>query len=609
MKSFRFTRLLLALCLLIPILALPFCADRYASIKLAVFLFGSTILLFGLLRQRELLHILPRSIKLFLIFFLVTQLFQTLRQSNLGTAFLGEHGQSESFLVQAGFIIFFLSSFIFFDADKNFTKLRQVLIISVYILFIFGIYQYYCKDPFNHEIVTRISSLMGDPNSLGFFLLLALPMLYYEYLTSGSWSYLALGSSFLGIITLFLTYSRASWLGFLVINLIIILNWIRQKPKKILILGSIIGLALFTGQILTKLQPYSHSDYNLPARLNSVTQGNDSGRALLWSTAWKIFVTKPLIGDGLGSFQDNFHLFQTKATVTHWGVARELRQVHNELLHYLATQGLLGFTAYLGLILIIIIHAKPWQLKNSKQNKKSTLLAAVIAYLIVMQFAYPLLHYSFLFWIYLGILLQLEFPIQKNQSTLPPLTFTKKIFVSLGLIIATALSLQIIAADYYFQLSYLKSQQHKYYAAATKNYLAIKIAPWNYFYRYRYGLTLIRCGRNRKYTEPEKSAQYFKAAEAVFLDLKKTNPKRYQIPLMLGKVAENKKNLTDAARYYQEALQLFPNHYQLCFYLARVELSRGNTHAAKAAFATGLKINPEYMLKMAKTAQLAERLL
>ena len=563
-----------------------------------------------LFRNPQSLNALPRKVYFVIIFFLAVQAFQALRQPDLGSAFLGEYGQSESFLVQAGFIIFFLASFAFLDANSSFPKLRKILTIAVYVLFFFGIYQYYFKDPFTEKIITRISSLMGDPNSLGFFLLLALPLVLDEYLMAGTWSYVALGGFLVGVITLFLTYSRASWLAFLVSCFLIILTWIRQKPKKILIFALTIILALFLGQILTKLQPYSHTDYNLPARLNSVAQGNDSGRGLLWSTAWQSFQTKPFLGRGLGSFQDAFHLFQSKEAVNHWGLQRDLRQVHNEFFHYLATQGLLGLGAYLALILTILITAKPWRSHHANQNTKTLLSGTIISYLIAMQFAYPLLHYSFLFWIYLGLLLRLELPSEpKAYTSLNPITIPQKVLAALSLIIACLISTQIITADYFFRRASILSEQKHYYAAAVKYHLTTQLAPWNYHYHYWYGLTLIRCGRTQKNTEPQKSAQYFEKAKHVFLNLKKTNPNRYQIPFMLGKIAENQKEFANATQYYRQTLALFPNNYQIYFYLTRVEAMQDHWQAARTAFLQGMKLNPDYMKKMAKNARLDWRLL
>lgn len=593
--------LLVALIFLIPLAAFPTAFDQYGTPKLALFIIlcgflcGAVLCAPGRLRQ------LPVSVLLMLGFFLMVQFGQMLRLPAPWGGFLGEYGQSESFLVQAGFILIFLGGFLFLDNEAVLIFMRRIAVLVLIFTSVYGLYEYFWGDPITHAAVNRVKSVLGDPNSLGVFLVLTLPLLFWELYVSDSKLFQALSCAaiFLSSANLLLTFSRAAWLGFLVCLLFFLITTFRFLKKQPLILFLLL-LMLFSGfaagEFSTRFHFKSHSDYDFPARINSVARGNDSGRRLLWPIAWHIFKTSPVWGYGLGTFQDLFHRYQNLAAIHHWGPERDLREAHNEILQYLATQGLGGFLSYFGLLLTFCLTLWPRPSRGQPSLALFSLTAAVCGYLIFMQFAYPLVHYSCLFWLYWGIMIRFQIP----EPPVPVTTYPPNRYyaILMGTLFCSALWLgyRVYQADVYYQKAFNLGHAHQYQRSLTYFPKLIGLNPWMYQYRYRQALTYIRAARRSDLTYRSSiSRKYLYQARTILDQLALAFPDRYQISYFRGKIAEYLCHDATASRYYREALRLFPANYKIWFRLALAEMRRGRHTAALVAWHAGEKINRPYM--------------
>lgn len=498
---------ILALVLLIPLAFAFQTFDKFGTIKMVIFLFGCSILLFYLLMNYPLLKQLPRTLNLAIALFLAVQIYQTLRLTNPLVGLFGEYGQSESLLVQTGFMILFWAGFLFINDElPKKIQLIEVITIVAFFVSIFGIGEYYLGDLIARTNVTRIKSFFGDPNSLGAFLILTLPLILTDFWSQhGRRQRFFSGLSFYtGVIALYLTFSRAAWAGFFIGGILVLLWGISRRLsracarrdrtclKNLIIMIAIIGAGLISGIILTYFQPREHADYNLKARVTSIARGNDSGRGLLWSIALKTFKHSPWLGDGSGSFSKNFHLYESIPALHFWNLDRDIRQVHNEILQYLATQGLCGAFSYLCLLFVLFWFGNFRDLlRRTLDLRNLSLWAAILGYLVFIQFAYPLVHYTFLVWIYWGILVGNRYPLiicatKRNF-------YLKRILIIIALIAITCWGwflANMFRADIYYRTA--SSQEHRHlYASSLTNYRkAITLAPFQYQYRYRYVLTL-----------------------------------------------------------------------------------------------------------------------
>jgi O-antigen ligase len=590
--------------------------DKFGTIKLVVFLMGSGILLFYFAVYTAVYTArvcskqpmkLPLLIRVAVVIFLAVQAFQTFRLKNPLVGLFGNYGQSESLLVQTGFMVIFFTSLLFLNQDQpNEFKLSKVILISVFLVSIFGIGQFFMGDPITKTNVPRIKSFIGDPNSLGAFLVLTLPIMIAQFWSQPNrFRKTVLGFGiYIGIIALFFTFSRTAWIAFFIIGLITIFWGISHKlaadriiRRNLIAILLLIGLGLFSGVILSHFQQREHADYNLTARVSSVIHGNDSGRSLLWSIAFQTFRHSPWIGYGLGSFIENFHRYQPVTAIHFWGLERNISQVHNEIFHYLATQGLLGAFSYLFLLFSLF-----WcgnfrdLLRRNLDLQNLAVWAAVLGYLFFTQFAYPLVHYTFMVWIYWGILIRNRLSTAKDK----PKTSYHPVLIVILLMVFGSLSwflTGIYRADVYYQKAFYQARRHQYAVSLTNYQKAIRLAPFQYQYQYRYALTLYRAGLYYRQQQPNPglTSPYFVKAKNICRLLAKRNPDRYQLYLLLGLIAEDESAYHKANNYYRKALTLFPNNCQIEFRLAKTELQLGNKPAARHAYQTGSEINPDYM--------------
>ena len=651
LRKWPFT-VLLSLCLFIPLAFAVPAFDRFNTPKLVLFLFGSGLLLIWELKNFQGFRELPVSVKWAAGFFLAVELFQMVRLADWSTGLIGKYGQSESFLVQAGFLVMGAAAYRFTAGEAERSRLRRVLMLVTFFICCFGIGEYFGGDPIARQDVTRVKSFFGDPNSLGAFLILTLPLIFKEWQETPKRSvrYFAAGCILLGSATLILTFSRASWLRFLVgLALFILFQAVGLTPKKLLkiiviatviwgiswatgsvwvggalfylliLLGMawntaarrpwVIGLVILVilgatiGQTLTYFQPRQHSDYELKARVTSIAQGNDSGRGLLWSIGWRIFQESPWIGHGLGSFRDNFHRFETQAAVKFWGPDRDLDQSHNEPLHYLATQGILGFLAYFGLLLAILA-STDWRglLRRNLSLSETSLFCACLSYMIFVNFGYALVHYTFIFWIELGLLLGYRHPAPQIRTS-PTLIPTWLLPLALWIFIIGGgwILGNMFLADLNYRTAFHQARRHQFEESLGSYRLVIARAPLIEHYHYRYALTLFRAAKwyQKQGGDSETADQYSRQSRAILLRLRRIHPDEYQLNFLLGQEYENGSEFQEAAAYYRQALIQFPENYRLYIRLAKAEWLGGNKLASRRAFDAGFAMNPEYAQKAA----------
>ncbi len=589
--------------------------DPFGIPKIALFYFAAAFILCGVLIHYRSLASLPKNIIAAIGFFIVIQVWQTVRLNDTPAGLIGAYGQSESLFIQIGFIIFFLASYLFIRDDQGRSLFRGTILVSVFFLSLYGVFQYLFGDPVSLEIgqtdLSRVKSLLGDPNALGAFLVLSIPIVLYEFkrFYPKPGSFLMGGCLYVAVMALFLSFSRSAWLGFLFglfpLCYQAYLRFLKKAVSKkdcqfALLVFAIIILGFFTSKICTGFQPQYCKDYNIDSRVSSITQGNDSGRALIWSTAWKSFKEAPLLGYGIGSFQVNFHRFQSIEALKFWGPERDLRQVHNETLHYLATQGIVGLCSYVGLLVVLLIGANLLGLfREGISFEKTVLWSAIFGYLCYIQLNYSQIHYSFLFWIDLGILLGMIKPPPESNSihskNLP-------LVVAGGIIVAVSgvLSFNILQADIQYSKAFHDTRYHHYQRAFSNYRSAVSLTPWNYHYRYRYGLSLLRAAiwESEKRQQQSLAFQYLTQARTFLSDLVRRDPDRYEGLFLIGQVEARLGNFTKAVYYYRQALHLFPLNYKIDYSLAKALWSLDKRKESAKIFQTGFKLNPEYMKSM-----------
>lgn len=141
-----------------------------------------------------------------------------------------------------------------------------------------------------------------------------------------------------------------------------------------------------------------------------------SHRVAIWRYSLKLFGDYPLLGSGLGTFKLAFN--DTYAAQYHEAIGKvtTLDSAHNEYLHTLVTTGILGFAAYMGMLITQLVRAVKYMFKNP--NIMICFFAA-FAFAVQMFFNVSIVHITPYFFLMLGMT---EYEIRKAKKSAEPIT-------------------------------------------------------------------------------------------------------------------------------------------------------------------------------------------
>jgi O-antigen ligase/tetratricopeptide (TPR) repeat protein len=238
------------------------------------------------------------------------------------------------------------------------------------------------------EEFVRPFGTSGHPNFLGGYLAMVLPLLLYLIAQAKGerkpllvWI-LVTGLAVAGVI---LSLSRAAWLAAICGVVVLALTMRLRMSRKWLISGLLIAVV---GLLVLTTTPFGEIfATGVLGRLRSLAEGE--GRYQIWRSAWLIFLDHPWVGSGLDTFQMVFGSRQT-ADYWHqeWGITPT--RAHNEFLHVLATQGLLGGLALLVWIGgLILAGVRAWRRAAPGDRLGcAAVVAALVAFVVQVQFGF-----------------------------------------------------------------------------------------------------------------------------------------------------------------------------------------------------------------------------
>jgi O-antigen ligase len=197
----------------------------------------------------------------------------------------------------------------------------------------------------------RVSGTIGSPNSAASYLTLLLAPALAVPLTplQRRYKWLA-GLAFgLGTVALVLTFSRGGWIAFVVSIMLFCLaafcrGWLSPRIPLTLVAVAVLLFVLFRGPIL--------------ARLLGDDLGAASSRATMAKQALQVISANPVLGVGA----NNYAVWYEQHYTTEQDEG-QFRTVHNKYLLVWAETGIIGFVAFLGLLLSAIRRGwQGWQL-------------------------------------------------------------------------------------------------------------------------------------------------------------------------------------------------------------------------------------------------------
>ena len=209
----------------------------------------------------------------------------------------------------------------------------------------------------NPDMPGRVFSFFDNPNTFAEVLILLLPLVLALILGSKSWlGKLAACCAFgVGVVALGMTYSRASWLGFAVALVVMILLW---KPRLLpaFLVVCCLAIPLLPSTIWTRI-----------LSITNMSDTTTSSRFPLYMAALEVIRKSPFAGAGLGvdavkSYIADYNLYHGTAPFVH---------AHNFYLQVWLEAGLLG--------IVSLVAALLWNIKRAARAARHTQTPAVRA--------------------------------------------------------------------------------------------------------------------------------------------------------------------------------------------------------------------------------------
>jgi O-antigen ligase len=260
------------------------------------------------------------------------------------------------------------------------------------------------------------------------------PAIALRYLTdvtnkNRKWITLAI---FIGLIGLFFSYSRGSWVA-LIIGILFAFLMHRNWVKKILILS--IAVLFIAGSWLLANYHYMrfapdhdrtifHTDFSehMAATINMKDVSN-AERFYRWVAGMRMFVEKPVTGFGPNNFYPSYRPYTLNVFETWVSNNPEHSSVHNYFLLTLAEQGIPG------LILLILLwfgmFFRLQYLYNKLQNQYDRIVAITVATMLAMILSINLMSdmietdkIGSLFWLCVGFVFILNRKLQDERNSI-----------------------------------------------------------------------------------------------------------------------------------------------------------------------------------------------
>lgn len=378
---------LLSLPFLLPFVYIPFLWNPYEFSKFLVLVISVQILviIFAIkyLKQKKRssffsFDLLSITILLFLAVTLLSDVFGLDPKVSL----LGGMYRHQGFITQLlGIFYFFLLREYLSISDKKqvLNNVQKFAGVSAFILSGVAIWHAISFNIF-HDISVptyqgRIVATMGNPNFLGGYLAMLLPLVVFskrshldqgETLTRGALRWVLAG---ILLVTILLSGSRGAILSAGVIMLIYLKKY-----------TSFIQVILYIFMILLAIyynDTYHYSDKLFETRKSSIWDN----RVLIWTEGVKAVMKRPILGYG----QENFELVFPKERIM------KVDNAHNIFLEVAVSSGIVGLVLFLTIISIALRRAF-WPVKLS-----------LLTFLIIAQFNPLSIAQIALFWFLLGV--------------------------------------------------------------------------------------------------------------------------------------------------------------------------------------------------------------
>ena len=495
---------------------------------------------------------------------------------------------SETFLAQLwdwyGALLWVIGIFLGVRVLKKLTQenIFVLIFVAVFLACGYGVLQALGLDflwPFAiDQFATKAFSTFGNPNFLSSAVVMLLPaLLVYFMRTDSKKDFIVYGLLVL-MYVLYLSFglARSCWIGAVCA---LVMMWmfgtlrslIWQRKGRVFLLALLaVGVAYSSvympgpGNAISpvknrvlEMRPLELEDFALDVKKERIFQSLHQ-RLLMWDTSKEIFLTRPVLGSGVGNYQMAFAQNQPK-TLLKYPELRALKTTtnapHNEILFQLAQGGLVGVGLFVFMFMVLFLEVKDFA-AHKKEGDKKQLLQAIFCGILGMLVDNMLnisLHAvvpAFIFWWFVGAEVS-GVGKEEGKIVLTANPATK----ALAITVLAGCACVLLWQGVWFASEYEAFVGEKKIAAqdeegAVKNLsAALWLYPANTEAGFRLGQVLLR---QQKYTDSLRVLEKTMSAAAYYEEV------YYQAALAALGTSDPKK----AVHYLMDHLHLSPYHLQ-----------------------------------------------
>lgn len=489
----------------------------------------------------------------------------------------------------------------------------------------YGVLQYVGLDPLPWQPTAagRAFSTLGHPNFLAAYLVLVVPIAGVRLLSASDWSARAFHGvvSGVGLLCLYLTFSRSGWLGLLAAVGFLVALQVKRSWQRNWWLGltgcCMVALAAMVG--LAYLDPGGIFSQSPLEPVHSFLRGKSATvqvRALIWGSVWELIGQRPVLGFGPETFRLVFPQAFPPLLNIYGGSVASGDHAHNELLDWAMNTGSLGLTAYLFWFATVLwtgIRSLPCVEDKTSRRLLTGLMAAMVGYTVQNQFSFPTIAPLSYFWLIAGWVVAISHSASPScnrteLSSAAAVASTSKLVrwmraasmvgglgVTASLLVAALIPHTVsLWADVQAQTAWSLARTGEWDESVTVYREALRLQRTQDRYWRSLAETYLALALNN----PHRAAEAMPLAESALQEAIALSPLDVDYRLALGRlyytwgVSGQRDRLLLAADAYRQAVAMSPSDPQLWSEWGRTCQALGQLTAAIEKYDRALELNP-----------------
>ena len=456
-----------------------------------------------------------------------------------------------------------------------------LMFIAVFLACCYGVLQALGLEflwPFEiNQFATKAFSTFGNPNFLSSAVVMLMPSLLVYFMRTDSKKDFVVYGLLVLVYVLFLSFglARSCWLGaacgLVMMWMFGTLRALIWKRKGRVFLLALLAVGVGWGSVYVDGTDQPSPVAKRAAELSQVTPSNITlkvdrdkifqslhQRLFMWDVSKEIFLSRPVLGSGLGNFQMAFEQNQPK-TLLRYPNLRELKTIthapHNELFFQLAQGGIVGLGLFVFMFMVLLLEVRDFAAHKKEGDKKQLLQAlfcGILGMLVdnMLNISLHAVVPAFIFWWLVGAEVS-GVGKEEGRISITANPVTKTVALAVLALSAAVLVWQglWLTSEYRSFLGQKDIAEKRYDSAAQNLSAALSLYPANTEAGFRLGNVLLAQG---KYKEALDAFEKTISAAAYYEEV------YFHAALAAIGVHDNKK----AVHYLMDNLRLHPYHLQ-----------------------------------------------